>query len=432
MLNTRSIAVHTLGCKLNFSEGSTITRQFTNIGFKKKDFNEGADLFIINTCSVTENADKECKKLIRKAKDISPESTVVITGCFAQLKPKKISDIKGVDLVIGANEKFNIPDIIADIENKKNKKVYGCKIEDLSYKSAFSLTERSRSFLKIQDGCDYPCTYCTIPLARGKSRSNTIENILQEAKDIALSGTKEIVLTGVNIGDFKDPISNKRFIDLIKQLDKIEDIEQYRISSIEPNLISNDIIEFIKSSKKFSPHFHIPLQSGSDNILGRMKRRYNTKLYKERILNISESINNVCIGADVIVGFPGETNEDFNKTISFIKNLPLSYLHVFPYSTRENTEAKYHENQISNETKNKRSKELRTLSNKIKRNFINSQIGSVRHAIFEENEKDDHLYGTTDNYIKVKIPFQSHYERRKLKVQLNSIDQKGNVNCKII
>lgn len=362
----KKVAFYTLGCKLNFSETSTISRQLTDLGFSKSEFNNGADLFVINTCSVTENANKECRRIIRKAKKISPQSNVIITGCYAQLKPESISNIEGVDMVVGANEKFNIPKLLKNFSNKTTE-IHGCSINNLNYFSSFSLQDRTRSFLKVQDGCDYPCTYCTIPLARGKSRSDNIQNIVKNAKEIAKNGIKEIVLTGVNIGDFKE--NNQRFIDLIRELEKVQGIERYRISSIEPNLITDEIIEFVKRSNKFMPHFHIPLQSGSDNILRLMKRRYNTGLYFEKIKKIKQEIPNVCLGADVIVGFPGEDDNEFNKTLNFIKDLDISYLHVFSYSERENTKAILMDNKVPKNKISERSKMLRILSNKLQRKF---------------------------------------------------------------
>ena len=381
MFNGKTSAFYTLGCKLNFSETSTIARQLKEIGFVKKEFNDGADLFVINTCSVTENANKECRRIIRKAKKKSPNSFVVVTGCFAQLKPESISEINGVDMVLGANDKFNLPNLLVDLNNKNDGEIYGCNITDLNYTSSFSLEERTRSFLKIQDGCDYPCSYCTIPLARGKSRCDTVKNILTNASKIAENGIKEIVITGVNIGEFIDPETNENFYNLIKKLEDIDGIERYRISSIEPNLITDKIIKFVKQSKKFMPHFHIPLQSGSDKILGKMKRRYNTNIYKNKVLKIVKEIPEVCIGADVIVGFPGETDELFNATLNFIKDLPISYLHVFTYSEREN--------------------------------------------------KNGFLFGYTDNYIKVKIPFNKELVQQKLKIKLLSHDENGNIKSEL-
>ena len=358
----KTVAFYTLGCKLNFSETSTIGRQLSEVGYAKTEFDKKADLYVINTCSVTENANRECRRIIRKAKKTAPHSKVIVTGCYAQLKPKEIATINGVDMVLGANEKFNIPDLL---KIKNDHKVFDSNLENLDYHSSFSLNDRSRSFLKIQDGCDYHCTYCTIPLARGKSRCDTVDNILKNANEIAENGIKEIVLTGVNIGEFINPTSKDNFYDLIVKLEEVEGIERYRISSIEPNLIKENIIKFVSKSKKFMPHFHIPMQSGSDFILGKMKRRYNTKLYSSKILAISKAIPDVCIGADVIVGFPGETEEEFEKTINFIKDLPLAYLHVFTYSERENTAAINFKGEVSKQIRSERSNILRILSDKL-------------------------------------------------------------------
>ena len=429
MFKGKTVAFYTLGCKLNFSESSTISRQLNEIGFTKTEFNNGADMYIINTCSVTENANKECRRLIRKAKKISPHSFVVITGCFAQLKPKSISEMEGVDMVLGANDKFNLPNLLQNLDNKKIAEIHGCEINNLNYISSFSLEERTRSFLKIQDGCDYPCTYCTIPLARGKSRCDTIKNILKNALEIAKNGIKEIVITGVNIGEFKD--DNKSFSDLIKELEKIEDIERYRISSIEPNLITDEIIETVKNSKKFMPHFHIPLQSGSDKILGKMKRRYRTNLYKEKLEKIVKAIPEVCIGADVIVGFPGETDELFNTTLDFIKNLPISYLHVFSYSERENTLATTFDGIVEKKTRAERSKMLRILSDKLQRAYYQKYLGSTQTALLEKENKNGFLFGFTDNYIKVKVPFTEELIQKKINLKLLSFDENGNVLSKI-
>ena len=429
MFKGKTVAFYTLGCKLNFSESSTISRQLNKIGFTKTEFNNGADMYIINTCSVTENANKECRRLIRKAKKISPNSFVVITGCFAQLKPKSISEMEGVDMVLGANDKFNLPKLLQNLDNKKIGEIHGCQINNLNYISSYSLEERTRSFLKIQDGCDYPCTYCTIPLARGKSRCDTIENILKNALEIAKNGIKEIVITGVNIGEFRD--DNKRFSDLIKELEKIEDIERYRISSIEPNLITDEIIETVKNSKKFMPHFHIPLQSGSDKILGKMKRRYRTDLYKEKLEKIVKAIPEVCIGADIIVGFPGETDELFKTTLDFIKNLPISYLHVFSYSERENTLATTFEGIVEKNKRAERSKMLRILSNKLQRAYYQKYLGSTQTALLEKENKNGFLFGFTDNYIKVKVPFTEELVQKKINLKLLSFDENGNVLSKI-
>jgi len=431
MFNGKTSAFYTLGCKLNFSETSTISRHLKEIGFVKNEFNDGADLFVINTCSVTENANKECRRIIRKAKKISPNSFVVVTGCFAQLKPKLMSEIEGVDMVLGANEKFNLPTLLVDLNNKNKSEIHGCEIEDLNYYSSFSMEERTRSFLKIQDGCDYPCTYCTIPLARGKSRCDTVENILINASKIAKNGIKEIVITGVNIGEFIDPKTNENFYNLIKKLEDVDGIERYRISSIEPNLITDEIIKFVKHSKKFMPHFHIPLQSGSDEILGKMKRRYNARLYKEKVLKIAKEIPEVCIGADVIVGFPGETDELFNSTLNFIKDLPLSYLHVFTYSERDNTMAINFDGVVSKQERSERSKMLRILSEKLQRAHYERFLGTTQTALMERENKNSFLFGYTDNYIKVRIPFSKDFVQQKLKITLLSHDENGNVKSEI-
>jgi threonylcarbamoyladenosine tRNA methylthiotransferase MtaB len=429
MFKDKNVAFYTLGCKLNFSETSTISRQLTDIGFNKTKFNDGADLFVINTCSVTENANKECKRIIRKAKIISPSSYIVVTGCFAQLKPKSISEIEGVDMVLGANDKFNLPKLLKDIDNSNQVEIHGCSIDNLNYHSSFSLNDRTRSFLKIQDGCDYTCSYCTIPLARGKSRCDTIENIISNARKIAKNNIKEIVITGVNIGDFKE--GKLRFIDLIKKLDKVHGIERFRISSIEPNLITDEIIDFVKQSKKFMPHFHIPLQSGSDKILGKMKRRYNTNLYYNKIYKIKKEIPNVCIGADVIVGFPGETDLEFNSTMNFIKELPLSYLHVFPYSERENTEAILLNGYVEKHKRSERSKALRIMSSKLQRLFYQNYEKTYQNALFEQENKDGYLHGFTDNYIKIKVPYNKNLLKTKKEVFLSEIDNNLIMNAKI-
>ena len=431
MFNNKKVAFYTLGCKLNFSETSTIGRQLVDIGFIKTDFDNKADLYIINTCSVTENANRECRRIIRKAKKNSPESFIVVTGCFAQLKPKEISDIKGVDMVVGANEKFNLPQLLTDLNTLETTQVHGCEINKLDYFSSYSLTDRTRSFMKIQDGCDYPCTYCTIPLARGKSRCDSIENIIKNSNDIADKGIKEIVITGVNIGEFKDKNDNRNFSDLVKELDKVKRIERYRISSIEPNLISDEVIKLVKNSKKFMPHFHIPMQSGSDLVLRKMKRRYQTKLYRSKIEKIVSEVKDVCIGADVIVGFPGETNEEFEKTLHFIKDLPLSYLHVFTYSERENTPAIKMDGVVSKIDRADRSKKLRILSNKLQRAFYEKYLDTEHTALFEQEDKHGYLFGFTDNYIKIKTPFNNNYCRTKKQVKLIAIDDDGIMKAEI-
>jgi len=432
MFVNKKAAFYTLGCKLNFSETSTIGRQLVEIGFTKTEFENKADLYVINTCSVTENANRECRRIIRKAKKNSPEAFIVVTGCFAQLKPKEISDIEGVDMVLGANEKFNLPKLLTDLNNVETTEVHGCEINDLDYFSSYSLADRTRSFMKIQDGCDYPCTYCTIPLARGKNRCDSIENIIVNANDIADKGIKEIVITGVNIGEFKDKNNNRNFADLVKELDQVERIERYRISSIEPNLITDEVIELVKNSKKFMPHFHIPMQSGSDVVLGRMKRRYQTKLYRNKIEKIVSEVEDVCIGADVIVGFPGETQEEFNKTLNFIKDLPLSYLHVFTYSERENTPAIDMDGIVSKPDRADRSKQLRILSNKLQRSFYEKYLDTEHTALFEQDDRDGYLYGFTDNYIKIKIPFQTKVCRTKKQIKLLSIDEDGIMKAELL
>ncbi len=425
----KTVVFYTLGCKLNFSETSTIGRQLSAIGFEKINFNKKADLYVINTCSVTENANKECRRIIRKAKRIAPNSKVIVTGCYAQLKPEEITVINGVDMVLGANEKFNIPKLLSN--KKKTEKINRYEINHLDYHASFSLNDRTRSFLKIQDGCNYPCTYCTIPFARGKSRCDSIENIITNAKEIAKNGIKEIVLTGVNIGEFNDKDNGRDFATLLKELEKIKGIERYRISSIEPNLITDEIINFVKQSKKFMPHFHIPLQSGSDIILSKMKRRYNTKLYKDKINAITKAIPNVCIGADVIVGFPGENENEFSKTLYFIKDLHISYLHVFSYSERDNTKAIKLNGIVNKAKRAKRSKQLRILSNKLKRNFYQRYIDDEQTALFERENKDGYLFGFTDNYIKVKIPFSKKFLQQKLKIKLLSFDENSNILSKV-
>lgn len=430
MLTGKKAAFYTLGCKLNFSETSTIGRQLTEIGFVKTSFNSSADIYVINTCSVTSNANKECRRIIRRAKKNSPNAFIVVTGCYAQLKPTEISSIEGVNMVLGAREKFNLPYLLKNLK-KNNWKIHGCEINNLNYTSSYSLNDRTRSFLKVQDGCNYPCTYCTIPLARGKSRCDSIENIVKNAELIVSQGVKEIVITGVNIGDFKDKNNNKNFSDLIYELDKVRGIERYRISSIEPNLISDRIISIVKKSKKFMPHFHIPLQSGSDIILGKMKRRYQSELYRNVINKITNQVPNVSIGADVIVGFPGETDQEFHKTLKFIKDLPLSYLHVFPYSERENTLASNMKNKIEKQVISERTKQLIILSNKLQHDFYQNFVKTKQNVLFEQSERDGMLFGFTDNYIKVKTPFNKKLVKTKQNVNLLDIDIDGIMKARI-
>ena len=411
----RSVAFHTLGCKLNYSETSTLSRMLEADGFVKKEFEDIADVYVINTCSVTDNADKECRQLVRRIQRKSPESLVVITGCYAQLKPKEIAEIPGVDLVLGAAEKFNISTHLKELSKGDSTKISSCDIDTVSgFNTSFSLNDRTRTFLKVQDGCDYTCSFCTIPMARGKSRSNTIENVLQNARDIAATGNvKEIVLTGVNLGDFgKGPDGNKKseesFFDLIKELDKVEGIERYRISSIEPNLLTNEIIEFVAQSKKFMPHFHIPLQSGSDKILGLMRRRYKRDLYANRIAFIKELMPHCAIGVDVIVGFPGETDEDFKETFDFLHSLDVSYLHVFTYSERANTKALEITPVVPVNVRHERNKTLRNLSYMKMQYFTQLHQGQTRKVLFEDANKNGMMEGYTDNYIRVATSYNKN------------------------
>jgi threonylcarbamoyladenosine tRNA methylthiotransferase MtaB len=429
MLNGKKVAYHTLGCKLNFSETSTISRQLEDIGFIKTNFDNKADLYVINTCSVTENANKECRRIIRKVKRTAPESMVVITGCYAQLKPESISVIEGVDMVVGANDKFKIPDLLKNYKPKTTE-IHGCSINNLDYHSSFSLNDRTRSFLKIQDGCDYTCSYCTIPFARGKSRCDSIENIVTNADKIAKNGIKEIVITGVNIGDYK--YEDKKFIDVIKALEKVKGITRYRISSIEPNLITDEIIEFVKKSRKFMPHFHIPLQSGSDVILAKMRRRYNSELYRNKILKIYNEIPNVSIGVDVIVGFPDETDIEFTESMNFIKDLPVSYLHVFSYSERENTKALLLKNPVDKYKRYERSKILRMLSSKLQRNFYLKSLGTKKNVLFEQKDKNGFLFGFTENYIKIKVPFNKILLKTQQEVYITDYNDDLTMNVKLL
>ena len=429
MLNGKKVAYYTLGCKLNFSETSTISRQLEDIGFIKTNFDNKADLYVINTCSVTENANKECRRIIRKVKRTAPESMVVITGCYAQLKPESISVIEGVDMVVGANDKFKIPDLLKNYKPKTTE-IHGCSINNLDYHSSFSLNDRTRSFLKIQDGCDYTCSYCTIPFARGKSRCDSIENIVANANKIAKNGIKEIVITGVNIGDYK--YEDKKFIDVIKELEKVKGITRYRISSIEPNLITDEIIEFVKKSSKFMPHFHIPLQSGSDVILAKMRRRYNSELYRNKILKIYNEIPNVSIGVDVIVGFPDETDVEFTESMNFIKDLPVSYLHVFSYSERENTKALLLKNPVDKHKRSERSKILRMLSSKLQRNFYLKSLGTTKNVLFEQEDKNGFLFGFTENYIKIKVPFNKILSKTQQEVYITDYNDDLTMNVKLL
>lgn len=408
----RTAAFHTLGCKLNFAETSTIARQLTDAGYDKVSFDDRADIYVINTCSVTENADRECKLHVKRAMKANPEGLVVIVGCYAQLKPEEISQITGVDLVLGAKEKFNILSYLDDLEKSESEGVvHSCEIEETDFFiGSYSIGDRTRAFLKVQDGCDYKCTYCTIPLARGISRSDTIENVLKNAREIAERDIKEIVLTGVNIGDYgKGEFGNKRhehtFLDLISELNEVEGIERIRISSIEPNLLKDESIELVSKSKSFVPHFHIPLQSGSDELLKKMKRRYLTKLYNDRVNKIREVMPDAAIGVDVIVGFPGETEELFMETYNFLNDLPISYLHVFTYSERENTEAVGMQGVVPIPERKKRNKMLRILSEKKKMAFYQTQLGKTLPVLWEHENKDGKMYGFTENYVRVQKDF---------------------------
>jgi threonylcarbamoyladenosine tRNA methylthiotransferase MtaB len=424
------VAFYTLGCKLNFSETSTIARLFEDGGFAKVDFEDNPDIFVINTCSVTENADKKCKQLVKRAKKISPESMVVILGCYAQLKPEEISHIAGVDLVLGANEKFNV---LAHLEKKSEVKVVYENIKHThDFIPSHSYGDRTRSFLKVQDGCDYFCTFCTIPLARGKSRNASITETVAEAHKIAQTEVKEVVLTGVNIGDFGQG-GEENFFGLVQALDEIEGIERFRISSIEPNLLSDDIIDFcLTASKRFAPHFHIPLQSGSDSILEKMRRKYQTSLYAQRVARIKATNPDACIGVDVIVGFPGESDEDFLATMHFLKDLDISYLHVFTYSERANTGAPKLGVKVPMETRRERSKMLHLLSERKKNAFYQTQVGKKKSVLFEQEENEGLLYGFTENYVKVKTPFNAALVNQIVAVELTEIDRDGLMKCNIL
>jgi threonylcarbamoyladenosine tRNA methylthiotransferase MtaB len=418
MEKQRSVAFHTLGCKLNFSETSTLSRQLEAEGFLKKEFDDRADVYVINTCSVTDNADKECRQLVRRIQRKAPESLVVITGCYAQLKPKEIAEIPGVDLVLGAAEKFNIAAHLKELAKGDSAKISSCDIEDVSgFNASYSINDRTRTFLKVQDGCDYTCAFCTIPMARGKSRSDSITNVIAHAKTVAEKGVKEIVLTGVNLGDFGKGAdgakkNEENFFELIQQLDVIEGIERYRISSIEPNLLSKDIIAFVAQSKKFMPHFHIPLQSGSNEILGLMRRRYKRELYAERVEMIRSLMPHCAIGVDVIVGFPSESDEHFKETFDFLRSLDISYLHVFTYSERDNTTALEIKPVVPVHVRHERNKILRNLSYKKMQFFTEQHVGQNRKVLFEDHVKNEMMEGYTDNYIRISTPFRKEWANR--------------------
>lgn len=436
MGHTKKVAFYTLGCKLNFSETSTIARSFQDEGFQRVDFEEPADIYVINTCSVTENADRQFKSIVRKAQKVNPDAFVAAIGCYAQLKPEELAAVEGVDLVLGAKEKFKLTDYIHDLLNNPDRsqsggQIHSCDISETDfYVSAYSMGDRTRAFLKVQDGCDYKCTYCTIPLARGISRSDTLENVVKNAREIAQKGIREIVLTGVNIGDYgKGEFGNKRhehtFLELVQALDQVSGIERLRISSIEPNLLNNAIIEFVAQSNTFVPHFHIPLQSGSNDILKKMKRRYLRELYVDRVQKIRQLMPHACIGVDVIVGFPGETDAHFLETYHFLNELEISYLHVFTYSERDHTEAAEMSGVVPPQVRAKRSKMLRGLSVKKRRAFYESQLGSFRTVLFEGENKEGYIHGFTENYVKVKTPWNPELVNTLHPIQLMHIDDDG-------
>lgn len=431
MTNDKKVAFYTLGCKLNFSETSTIARDFQNEGFKRVEFDEVADIYVINTCSVTDNADKRFKTIVKSALKKNDKAFLIAIGCYAQLKPEELANINGVDLVLGATEKFKVLDYIEDLSKNDFGEIHSCEIDEADfYVGSYSIGDRTRAFLKVQDGCDYKCTYCTIPLARGISRSDTLENVLSNAREISAKGIKEIVLTGVNIGDYgKGEFGNKKhehtFLDLVKALDQVDGIHRIRISSIEPNLLKNDTIDFVSQSNSFVPHFHIPLQSGSDELLKSMKRRYQTSLYTDRVKKIKSLMPHACIGVDVIVGYPGETDELFLETYKLLSDLDISYLHVFTYSERPNTEAIEMDGIVPLNVRNKRSKMLRGLSVKKRRAFYESQLGTTLSVLFEGENKKGYIHGFTENYVKVKAPWNPALINSLHTIKLNSIDEDG-------
>ena len=430
-MNHKTASFYTLGCKLNFSETSTIARDLENEGFARVEFESGADIYVINTCSVTDQADKKCRNIVRRALKYNPSAFIVVIGCYAQLKPKEISTIQGVDLVLGAQEKFNLKSFLHDIEKRKETRIENNHIKHVNeFYPGYSKGDRVRSFFKVQDGCNYFCSFCTIPLARGKSRSANVKETMVKAREIANSEVKEVVLTGVNIGDFGNGTKEK-LIDLLIELDKLEQINRFRISSIEPDLLSNEIIEFVCNSKRFVPHFHIPLQSGSDKLLKSMRRRYDTELYKSRIEKIKTLMPKACIGVDVIVGYPGESVEEFNKTVHFLKSLPISYLHVFTYSERANTTAPRMGESVPMEERRKRSKQLRILSLKLKQQFYQNNLGETEKVLLE-NQEDGYYYGFTENYVKVKLPVQKEKKNEIVNVKLNKINSDLEVEALIV
>ena len=431
----KKVAFYTLGCKLNYSETSSIGRIFKEAGYETTSFDSPADVYVINTCSVTENADKKCRKVVKEALKHSPNAYVTIVGCYAQLKPKEIADIPGVDMVLGAAEKFNIIEHINDLTKQEKAVVHNAPIDETKkFVPAFSMGDRTRTFLKVQDGCDYSCTFCTIPLARGASRSGKIEDIVQQAEEIAASGVKEIVLTGVNIGDYgiRDGKRQDRFLDLVKALDEVEGIDRIRISSIEPNLLANEVIEFVAQSKRFVPHFHMPLQSGSNKVLGMMRRRYKRELYAERVAKIKSLMPDCCIGVDVIVGFPGETREDFLDTYNFLNELHISYLHVFTYSERENTIAAQMEGAVPGAQRSDRSKMLHILSEKKRRAFYETQLEKEGEVLFESDVKDGYMHGFSKNYVKVRALYDPVMVNEIVPVKFTSITDQCEVEVEEI
>lgn len=426
----KTVSYYTLGCKLNFAETSTIARQMSEAGFAKIPFGEGSDVTVINTCSVTENADKKCRQLVKKAVKANPNSFVAIIGCFAQLKPTEIAEISGVDIVLGANEKFNIVEHLTDLDKKDVTIIENEHIKETkSFVPSYSFGDRTRSFLKVQDGCDYFCSFCTIPLARGRSRSASIKETLKQAKEVAETQVKEVVLTGVNIGDFGAG-NNESFLELIQELDQIKGIDRFRISSIEPNLLSDEIIAFVANSERFVPHFHIPLQSGNNEMLKEMRRRYDRELYANRVAHIKKVMPNACIGVDVITGFPGETDEHFLDSLNFIKSLDVSYLHAFTYSERANTTALRKDEIIPVNIRRDRSRQLQQLSHKLRRAFYESQLGNELTVLFEEEDHEGLIHGFTENYVKVAFPFNNELKNTLRKVCLDQIDINGFVRTK--
>lgn len=430
---SKKVAFYTLGCKLNFSETSTIARSFEEEGFERVEFDQTADIYVINTCSVTENADKRFKTIVKQAQKSNNEAFIIGIGCYAQLQPEELASVEGVDLVLGATEKFKVTDYINDLSKNDFGEVHSCEINEADfYVGSYSIGDRTRAFLKVQDGCDYKCTYCTIPLARGISRSDELDNVLKNASDIASQGIKEIVLTGVNIGDYgKGEFGNKRhehtFLEMVQALDQVKGIERLRISSIEPNLLKDETIDFVAESKTFVPHFHIPLQSGSNQLLKRMRRRYMRELYVDRVNRIKNQMPDACIGVDVIVGFPGETDELFLETYNFLNELPISYLHVFTFSERANTPADSMDGVVPIQVRKKRSKMLRGLSAKKRRSFYESQLGKTKTVLFESENKEGYIHGFTENYVKIKYPWNPHLCNTMHQVELNDIADDGMV-----